>query len=128
MKCFTSSVLEANIKNLTTYSLNPGVIATDLGRHYDETYFYGASWLFSRFLRFFIKTPEQGAQTTIFCCTNQDLAKNNGLYYEDCAEKIPSENAQNMEDANKLWEVSLKMVGLQDYDAFTLTYHNANED
>lgn len=68
----------------------------------------------------FFKTPEQGAETTIFCCLNENLAGDSGLYYSDCAEKTPSKNAQNVEDAKKLWDVSLKMVGLdENYNPFS---------
>lgn len=103
------------------------MISTDLGRHFDETYFYGASWLFGSFFRWFLKTPEQGAQTTIFCCVDENLIKQNGLYYVDCVEKTPSKRAQNMDDAKKLWEISLKIVGLKQ-ENLGLTYHNGDED
>lgn len=118
--------VEANIENVTTYSLHPGVIASELGRHFDQTYFYGASWLYGTFFKWLLKTPEQGAQTTIYCCVNEDLAKESGLYYADCAEKTPSRKAQNMEDAKKLWEISLQMVGLEGYQLHT--YHSGGED
>lgn len=68
--------------------------------------------------KLFLKTPEQGAQTTIYCSVNPDLAKDSGLYYDNCTEKIPSKRAQNMEDAKRLWDVSLKMVGIEN-DPFT---------
>lgn len=114
------TILEANIENLTTYSLHPGVIATELSRYLSDTYFKSATWMFRNLLRLFLKTPEQGAETTIYCSVNEDLAKDNGLYYSDCNEKTPSKNAQNMEDAKRLWDVSLKMVGLAEgYDPFS---------
>lgn len=66
-----------------------------------------------------MKTPEQGAQTTIYCAVDENAAKESGLYYSDCAVKVPSKNAQNAEDAKKLWDVSWKIVGLEEnYDPF----------
>lgn len=67
----------------------------------------------------FIKNPEQGAQTTIFCAVDEGLEKDSGNYYSDCAAKEPSRNAKKAEDAEKLWNVSWKLVGLdENYDPF----------
>lgn len=110
------SVSEANIKNVTTYSLHPGVIKTELGRHISATY----GWLV-RFLvtlaGWALKTPEQGAQTTIYCAVDEKCANESGLYYAECAVKTPSRLATNENDAKRLWTESLKLVGLpENYD------------
>ncbi len=36
----------------------------------------------------------------------------NGKYYSDCRRKEPAVQAQNDEDAKKLWEISEKLTGL----------------
>ncbi|PSN47909.1 hypothetical protein C0J52_03373 [Blattella germanica] len=54
-------------KGVTTYAVHPGVVATDAGRYADMSFFPGARWLFENVLVYIIKTPEQGAQTTIHC-------------------------------------------------------------
>ena len=55
--------------NVTTNSLHPGVVRTAFGQEFVEKYkwlkivlnvFYPVIWLF-------MKSPEQGAQTTIYC-------------------------------------------------------------
>ena len=54
-----------------TYSLHPGVVSTELGRHlYDMSLL---KWLFL--------TPEQGAQTSLYCALDESLAKETGQYY-----------------------------------------------
>lgn len=84
----------------------------------NETIFAGASFLFG-LMRWFVKTPELGAQTTIYCAVDENVAHENGLYYSDCEKKEPSKNAKKMEDAEKLWNISWKMVGLdENYDPF----------
>lgn len=96
---------------VTTYSLHPGVIYTDLIRHGVKlnTMFY----VFDKLqLRYLIKNPEDGAQTTLFCAIDESLAKETGKYYSDVAEKTPSKEAQDDEAAKTLWEISEKMVGL----------------
>merc|ERR1719216_834111 len=54
----------------------------------------------------FIKTPESGANTSIYCAVEESIADHNGRYYSDCREKRPKPQAENMEDAKKLWEMS----------------------
>lgn len=66
-----------------------------------------------------MKTSEQGAQTTIYCAVDEKCANESGLYYAECAVKKPSKEATNEEDAKGLWDLSWKMVGLdENYDPF----------
>ncbi|KAF5281072.1 hypothetical protein FQR65_LT14868 [Abscondita terminalis] len=111
---------DANIENVNTYSLHPGAIATDLIRHLDDTYFKGARWALSFVLKMFMKTPEQGAQTTIHCAVDENAGKETGLYYSECQIQEPVSKAKSVEDAEKLWELSLKFVNLpQNHNLFS---------
>ncbi|KAF5281074.1 hypothetical protein FQR65_LT14870 [Abscondita terminalis] len=111
---------EANIENVKVYSLHPGVINTELGRHLDNTYFKGVHWTFSVLFGKFLKTPEQGAQTSIHCAVDENAGNETGLYYSDCKVKKPVNKAERVEDAQKLWEMSVNFVGLdQNYDPFS---------
>jgi hypothetical protein len=47
----------------------------------DDTCFRGASFLNRGVARMFLKTPEEGAQTTIYCSVDEKLANQTGLYY-----------------------------------------------
>jgi retinol dehydrogenase-12 len=66
---------------VTTYSLHPGVINTELGRHLDTALVPGSRWVFDNLFSVFIKSPEQGAQTTIYCAVHEEVAQETGLYY-----------------------------------------------
>ena len=66
---------------MNTYSLHPGVIKTELGRHLNETLFWGARKLIGIFVMPFCKNPELGAQTTIYCAVDEKCANETGLYY-----------------------------------------------
>ncbi|XP_018563121.1 retinol dehydrogenase 12-like [Anoplophora glabripennis] len=116
-KELASKLEERGVSGVTTYALHPGVIQTDLWRHLKSSF-----WVITLLLRIFswtIKTPLQGAQTTIYCAVDENCADQSGLYYAECAEKEPSESALNEEDAKGLWDLSWKMVGLdQQYDPF----------
>jgi retinol dehydrogenase-12 len=59
-----------------------------------------------------VKTPESGAQTSLYCCLEESIAEDSGKYYSDCREKTPSAQAQNMEDAKRLWDLSEKLTNL----------------
>ncbi|XP_044752561.1 retinol dehydrogenase 13-like [Coccinella septempunctata] len=109
---------EKNVNNVNTYSLHPGVVATDLSRHLD-TYQAGLRNVYDFLARFFAKNVEQGARTTVYCAVHENCASETGLYYGDCRVKKPSRGAEDLDVARKLWEVSWEIVGLgRDYDPF----------
>ncbi|XP_063606922.1 retinol dehydrogenase 13-like [Penaeus indicus] len=100
---------------VTTYSLHPGVVQTELGRHIHESVNSFIHWAFHFFGKFFFKTVVRGAQTTIYCAVDESLATQSGKYYSDCAEKRPHPNGVSDEDAKRLWDTSLQLVGLDQY-------------
>jgi NAD(P)-dependent dehydrogenase (short-subunit alcohol dehydrogenase family) len=83
--------------SITTYSLHPGVIASDIWR--------GIPWPARKLMMLRMKSTEAGAQTSIYCATALELEGQSGRYYEDCAEKQPSRGA-TPELAGELWERS----------------------
>lgn len=95
---------------VTTYAVHPGTIHTSFDRHVHNNMFLKA-WFFC--LRPFCRTIEEGAQTTIYCAVDENLQNKSGCYYGDCCEVIPTPAALDAEAAEKLWSVSLKMVGLE---------------
>ncbi|KAI1904495.1 hypothetical protein AGOR_G00006240 [Albula goreensis] len=97
---------------VTVYSLHPGVIHTELGRHFWPEMALWKRVVFTPFL-LLLKTPWEGAQTTIFCAVDESLENTSGLYYSDCAPKEAAPQARDDAVAKKLWEVSATMVGLQ---------------
>lgn len=96
---------------VTVYSLHPGVIRTELGRHILLTFPFWKKMLFHTF-KWIIKSPWEGAQTTIYCAVDESLANVSGLYYSDCAPKKPAPQALDDAAAKKLWDLSASMVGL----------------
>ncbi|XP_037077685.1 LOW QUALITY PROTEIN: retinol dehydrogenase 12-like [Pollicipes pollicipes] len=89
---------------VTTYAVHPGVVRTELWRHQ-------GGWL-RALLRPVVRSPEQGAQTTLYCALAPELETVSGRYYADCKETQPSRRAQSDEDAARLWAVSERLVGL----------------
>ncbi|XP_061602522.1 retinol dehydrogenase 13 [Cololabis saira] len=96
---------------VTVYSLHPGVIRTELGRHLFPSLALWKRVVASVVMTMF-KSPWQGAQTTIYCAVDESLVNVSGLYYSDCAPKTPAAQARDDAAAKKLWELSASMVGL----------------
>ena len=65
---------------VNVYALHPGVIDTELGRHVEKSHPWLAIW-FLPLVKLFIKTPVQGAQTTLYCSLDEKCANETGLYY-----------------------------------------------
>lgn len=95
---------------VTAVSLHPGVITTELTRHIpfaDKL----VEW-FGPFVHIFLKTPWEGAATTLHTVLADDLV--NGAYYADCAVlHSPNKEAHSDELAAQLDALSAKLVGLE---------------
>ena len=97
---------------ISVYSLHPGMIITDIGRDMEKTN-PCLNRIFKPMLQFSCKTPFHGAQTTLYCCLEDKIEHESGYYYTSCAKVDPSRDAQNEEDAKKLWDISETLVGLK---------------
>ena len=65
-------------------------------------------------MRPFIRSTERGAETVVHLCSSPDVAKTSGAYFEDCAPQPLKPFAENAEDAQHLWEVSLALTGISE--------------
>lgn len=92
---------------VTTYSLHPGVVQTDLWRHLSAT-----QQVFMKIAKPFTKNSVQGAQTSIFCAVEPSLEKESGRYYSDCAPANCSAKGKDDALAQKLWELSCRMLSI----------------
>jgi len=62
--------------------------------------------------KLFLKTPEQGAQTTIYLASSDKVEGVTGKYYANCKEKISNKESYDLRVAERLWEVSERMTGV----------------
>lgn len=91
---------------VTTYSLCPGAVFTDIV--YDIHWWWYQA-LVPLFRRVMMKSPREGAQTTIYLAVSPDVTDFCGKYFKDCAVAKTSKLAQDENLARKLWEVSEKI-------------------
>jgi NAD(P)-dependent dehydrogenase (short-subunit alcohol dehydrogenase family) len=105
---------------ITTNALMPGGIATNLQRYMDPAIVAG--WARGEGTGGLVmKTPEQGAATSVLLATSPELAGVSGRYFEDCNEAPVVANdfeggtgvrayAVDPAAAERLWDVSLRML------------------
>uniref|UniRef100_A0A8D1FS24 NADP-retinol dehydrogenase n=1 Tax=Sus scrofa TaxID=9823 RepID=A0A8D1FS24_PIG len=91
---------------VTTYSVHPGTVDSELVRH--SSLLRWIWWLFS----FFIKTPQQGAQTSLYCALTEGLEVLSGNHFSDCHVAWVSAQARNETVARRLWDVSCDLLGI----------------
>ena len=61
-----------------------------------------------------LKTPRQGAQTTLHCALAEELEGTSGRYYGNCQEeKLATAVAADDDVGEELWRISERMVGLE---------------
>ncbi|KAF0757418.1 retinol dehydrogenase 11-like [Aphis craccivora] len=102
-----------NGTGVTVYAVNPGVVNTELSRFVDQTVFPGASWFYNSFTKYAVKTPQQGAQTTLYCALDEKCADESGLCYSDCKVFEPEAVAKDEEVSAELWDTSCVLVNLE---------------
>ena len=88
---------------VTTYSLHPGVIASDIWR--------GVPGPLRALIRLGMITTEEGARTTLYCALSPAVAGETGLYYSDCRVVAPTAVGQDRGLAGELWRRSEGWVG-----------------
>ena len=89
---------------VTTYSLHPGVVATDVWREIPGP----LAWVMKRFMI----SPERGAETTLYCATAPQAAEESGLYYSSCRVKRMNRLGEDEALARRLHEQSAVWAGL----------------
>jgi NAD(P)-dependent dehydrogenase (short-subunit alcohol dehydrogenase family) len=103
---------------ITANALTPGGIATRLQRHVGGAE-YIERWRRQPDVR--LKTPEQGAATSVLLATSPQLEGIGGRYFADCNEaRVVNKRgtsfsevapyALDPENADRLWELSLRML------------------
>lgn len=89
---------------VTVNALHPGLVNTNLGR--DQSKFSQG------FGKAFFKSPEKGAETSIYVASSPEVEGITGKYFVNKQPKESSEESYNLENAEKLWKISTELTGL----------------
>uniref|UniRef100_F7G3R5 Retinol dehydrogenase 11 n=2 Tax=Ornithorhynchus anatinus TaxID=9258 RepID=F7G3R5_ORNAN len=92
---------------VTTYALHPGVVQSELVRH---SLLMCLVW---RLFSFFVKSSQEGAQTSLHCAVAENLEALSGEYFSDCKRAPVSARGRNGATARRLWEVSCELLGIE---------------
>ncbi|KAJ3371317.1 hypothetical protein HDU91_005344 [Kappamyces sp. JEL0680] len=87
---------------ITTYSLHPGVVATDIWR--------AVPWPLNTIAKLFMLTEEQGAMTQLFCALEPRLASESGLYYDDCKAVHVNDLVRDQEYMDELYTKTRELL------------------
>ena len=98
---------------VTVNCLHPGGVRTGLGANNAPRMHKLVMWLLTPFM----KTPEQGARTSIYVATSPTLEGVTGKYFANCKEAKSSAESTDLAAASRLWKVSEEMTGLAPNEA-----------
>ncbi|HEX8231362.1 MAG TPA: SDR family oxidoreductase [Chloroflexia bacterium] len=98
----------AAVTSVTANALHPGVVSTSFGAE-DPA---GIQRLIVPFMRPFMKTPAQGAATSIHLASGPDLKQVTGRFFANSKPMQSSERSYDESCAARLWQVSADLVGL----------------
>jgi len=87
------------------------LVKTDIGLKHTIS-LHGIAW---RIRRMGGVSPAKGAETSVFLATSGEAKGQSGKYWDKCQPKSSSNRSYNLEDAAKLWEISKKLCGVNDY-------------
>lgn len=95
---------------VTANALTPGIVRTNLGRHVHIPLLAKplaslASWAL-------LKSPEEGARTSVYLACSPDVEGVQGKCFADCQEQKLLPKASDEDVAKKLWDISEVMVGI----------------
>nr|KAF6486995.1 retinol dehydrogenase 12 [Rousettus aegyptiacus] len=92
---------------VTTYAVHPGIVHTEVTR-----YSFLMHLLWKLFYPFF-KSAWEGAQTNLYCALAEGLEPLSGKYFRDCKRAWMSPKGRNNKTAERLWDVSCELLGIQ---------------
>jgi NAD(P)-dependent dehydrogenase (short-subunit alcohol dehydrogenase family) len=91
---------------VTANALHPGVVGTSFGAE-DPTLLTRLARPLSRLM----KTPAQGAATSIYLASSADVAGISGKYFANLRPKTTNKLSYDLAAANRLWQLSADLVG-----------------
>lgn len=93
---------------VTANALHPGFVATNFGNNNSGVFRFGVGIA----KRFMAIPPAEGAKTPVYLASAPEVANLSGLYFDKCAAREPSAEAQDDETAERLWHESVRMAAI----------------
>lgn len=94
-------------EDITVNCLHPGAVATSLGSQNDGL----LSKLLPALLKPFFRSPEKGAETSLYLCSSDDVSGVSGAYFANCKQAKSKAWVRDDDAAERLWKYSEECVG-----------------
>ena len=92
---------------VTVNAVHPGWVGTALGANNGLI-----GKIITTLQKPFARSPEKGAETSIYLASSADVEGVSGKYYYDCKEHKPTRAVRDEDAAQRLWEISEKLCGV----------------
>jgi NAD(P)-dependent dehydrogenase (short-subunit alcohol dehydrogenase family) len=92
---------------ITVNALHPGAVATSLGQQNDGF----LKNIAPAFMKIFFRSPDKGAETSVYLCTSDEVADISGEYFANCKRVRPRPWARDDAAAAKLWAYTEDCTG-----------------
>ena len=104
---FTRSLAQRLAQHpITVNSLHPGAVATSLGQQNEGL----LKNIAPVFLKLFFRSPDKGAETSLYLCTSDDVASVSGEYFADCKQTRAKPWGRDDAAAEQLWRYTEECV------------------
>jgi NAD(P)-dependent dehydrogenase (short-subunit alcohol dehydrogenase family) len=97
---------------VTVNALHPGVVATEFGAGGDVRGLLGT--LVGFFIRFG-RTPQKGAETSVYLASSPEVAGVTGEYFFDCKRHKSTRFARDDAAARRLWDESERLIAIKSH-------------
>ena len=99
------------IEKLNIYCVQPGLVKTNIGLKHTIS-FHSLAW---RIRRLSGMTPAEGAETSVYLASSDEVKGISGKYWDKLKPKKSSKQSMNKEDAARLWILSERLCDIDDY-------------
>ena len=96
-------------QDITVNCLHPGAVSTSLGHNNPGL----LSKALPLLLKPFFRSPEQGAETSIYLCCSDEVAGISGEYFSNCKQAKAKPWARDDAAAEQLWQYSQECTGFR---------------
>jgi len=97
--------LRARGSRVTINAVHPGIVATDIVVNRVTGRF---RWV-ADLMRLFFLSCDEGAETSVYLASEPSLSRVSGEYFVNCKVEPSSLDSKDLEKANRLYDVSLKL-------------------
>lgn len=95
---------------VTINTMHPGAVKTDTGQENGPVY----KWFKRNFLDKSLRPPEVSAEALYYLGAAKELEKVSGRFFSLTTEEEPAPPALDREEAYELWDITLKLAGLEE--------------